>query len=69
MAWNSRLMQARAICEAAANVERSGMKVEPEVMIPLVGHVEELRRPTNTGRLMGATLRKNSMNSQPSLRE
>jgi pyruvate,orthophosphate dikinase len=36
-------MQARAIFEAAANVQRSGIKVEPEVMIPLVGHVKELQ--------------------------
>ncbi len=36
-------MQARAIFEAAANCVRSGVKAEPEVMIPLVGHVKELR--------------------------
>ena len=35
-------MQARAIFEAAANVKRAGVAVEPEVMIPLVGHVKEL---------------------------
>jgi pyruvate,orthophosphate dikinase len=35
-------MQARAIFEAAANVRQAGLKVEPEVMIPLVGHVKEL---------------------------
>jgi pyruvate,orthophosphate dikinase len=35
-------MQARAIFEAAANVRQAGVKVEPEVMIPLVGHVKEL---------------------------
>jgi pyruvate,orthophosphate dikinase len=34
-------MQARAVFEAAANVKRSGVPVEPEVMIPLVGHVKE----------------------------
>jgi pyruvate,orthophosphate dikinase len=34
-------MQARAVFEAAANVKRSGLAVEPEVMIPLVGHVKE----------------------------
>jgi pyruvate,orthophosphate dikinase len=34
-------MQARAVFEAAANVKRSGIAVEPEVMIPLVGHVKE----------------------------
>ena len=37
-------MQARAIFEAALQVTKSGTKVKPEVMIPLVGHVEELRR-------------------------
>ncbi|HVN85305.1 MAG TPA: pyruvate, phosphate dikinase [Candidatus Binatia bacterium] len=36
-------MQSRAIFEAAANVQREGTKVEPEVMIPLVGHVKELK--------------------------
>ncbi|MBI1817685.1 MAG: pyruvate, phosphate dikinase [Deltaproteobacteria bacterium] len=36
-------MQARAIFEAAADVQRGGTKVEPEVMIPLVGHVKELQ--------------------------
>jgi pyruvate,orthophosphate dikinase len=37
-------MQARAIFEAALQVSRTGIAVKPEVMIPLVGHVEELRR-------------------------
>ncbi|MGH2753342.1 MAG: putative PEP-binding protein, partial [Actinomycetota bacterium] len=37
-------MQARAIFEAALQVAKSGTKVKPEVMIPLVGHVEELKR-------------------------
>ena len=36
-------MQARAIFEAAANVIKGGAKAEPEVMIPLVGHVKELQ--------------------------
>ncbi|MBP1687301.1 MAG: ppdK [Deltaproteobacteria bacterium] len=36
-------MQARAIFEAAANVVKSGKAAEPEVMIPLVGHVKELQ--------------------------
>ena len=35
-------MQARAIFEAAAQVQQEGIKVHPEVMIPLVGHVKEL---------------------------
>jgi len=37
-------MQARAIFEAAVQVARKGIAVKPEVMIPLVAHVEELRR-------------------------
>jgi pyruvate,orthophosphate dikinase len=37
-------MQARAIFEAAVRVARTGTPVKPEVMIPLVGHVEELKR-------------------------
>jgi len=36
-------MQSRAIFEAAANVRRRGIQVEPEVMIPLVGHFKELQ--------------------------
>lgn len=36
-------MQARAIFEAAANIKKRGINVEPEVMIPLVGHVKELQ--------------------------
>ena len=37
-------MQARAIFEAAAQVQRAGKRVIPEIMIPLVGDPEELRR-------------------------
>jgi len=36
-------MQARAIFEAAADVKAAGGEVRPEVMIPLVGHVKELK--------------------------
>ncbi|MER3543788.1 MAG: pyruvate, phosphate dikinase [Chloroflexota bacterium] len=36
-------MQVRAIFEAACNVAKEGVVVKPEVMIPLVGHVNELR--------------------------
>ena len=35
-------MQSRAIFEAAAEVKKRGIPVEPEVMIPLVGNVKEL---------------------------
>jgi pyruvate,orthophosphate dikinase len=37
-------MQARAIFEAALAVSKKGIPVKPEVMIPLVGSVEELKR-------------------------
>jgi pyruvate,orthophosphate dikinase len=36
-------MQARAIIEAACQLAKEGTKVVPEIMIPLVGHVKELR--------------------------
>jgi pyruvate,orthophosphate dikinase len=36
-------MQARAIFEAAAQLNKEGLKIVPEVMIPLVGMVKELR--------------------------
>ncbi len=34
-------MQARAIFEAAVDVSKRGIKVLPEIMIPLVGHINE----------------------------
>src|SRR3989449_6066256 len=43
-------MQARAIFEAACRVGARGRKVMVEVMIPLVAHVEELRRQTEIDR-------------------
>jgi pyruvate,orthophosphate dikinase len=36
-------MQTRAIIEAACRLNKEGQKVVPEIMIPLVGHVKELR--------------------------
>jgi pyruvate,orthophosphate dikinase len=36
-------MQARAIIEAAVNVSKKGISVKPEIMIPLVGHVNEFK--------------------------
>jgi pyruvate,orthophosphate dikinase len=36
-------MQCRAIFEAACNVQKAGTKVEPEIMIPLVGFLTELK--------------------------
>ena len=37
-------MQARAIFEAAVLVRKAGKEVHPEIMVPLVGDAEELRR-------------------------
>jgi len=37
-------MQARAIFEAACEVKKEGIDVLPEIMIPLVGHVNELKQ-------------------------
>ncbi len=37
------VMQTRAILQAAAKLLKRGQKVLPEIMIPLVGHVNELR--------------------------
>jgi pyruvate,orthophosphate dikinase len=45
-------MQARAIFEAAASLKKRKLAVMPEVMIPLVGHVKELR---NQERIVRAT--------------
>jgi len=36
-------MQAKAIIQAALNVNKKGMTVVPEIMIPLVGEVKELK--------------------------
>jgi pyruvate,orthophosphate dikinase len=36
-------MQTRAIIEAACRLHKEGTKAVPEIMIPLVGHVKELR--------------------------
>ncbi|MFB9758423.1 pyruvate, phosphate dikinase [Ectobacillus funiculus] len=37
------MMQAKAIFYAIANVKEKGIDVKPEIMIPLVGHVNELK--------------------------
>ncbi|TMC47482.1 MAG: pyruvate, phosphate dikinase [Chloroflexi bacterium] len=37
-------MQVRAILEAAVQLKREKVDARPEIMIPLVGHIEELRR-------------------------
>src|SRR5438045_4859609 len=36
-------MQTRAILEAALELAREGIKIDPKIMIPLVGHVNELK--------------------------
>ncbi len=36
-------MQVRAILEAAVHVKRAGIDVHPEIMVPLAGHVNELK--------------------------
>lgn len=41
------VMQTRAVIEAAINVEKSGIKVKPEIMIPLVGDTKELKYVKN----------------------
>jgi pyruvate,orthophosphate dikinase len=35
-------MQVQAIIEAACELQREGIEVHPEIMVPLVGHVKEL---------------------------
>jgi pyruvate,orthophosphate dikinase len=37
-------MQVRAIVEATCELRKEGVRVEPEIMIPLVAHVHELER-------------------------
>ncbi len=37
------VMQTRAILEAATELTKAGKKIHPKIMIPLVGHVNELR--------------------------
>ena len=40
-------MQTKAVIEAAINVNKEGLNVEPEIMIPLVGEVKELKYVKN----------------------
>ncbi len=47
-------MQARAIIEAALEVAAEGVEVLPEIMVPLVGHVDEF---TNQRAIIDATAR------------
>ncbi|MFP4556792.1 MAG: pyruvate, phosphate dikinase [Bacteroidales bacterium] len=48
-------MQARAIIEAAVNLKKRGVKTFPEIMIPLIGTVEEFR---NQEKVVRATAEK-----------
>ncbi len=47
-------MQARAIFEAAVAVQRAGKTVKPEIIIPLVGHVAELKLQADVVRRVAA---------------
>lgn len=37
------VMQTRAIIEAAINVNKEGMNVKPEIMVPLIGDIKEMK--------------------------
>ncbi len=41
------VMQTKAIIQAAINVKKEGYKVKPEIMVPLVGEVKELKYVKN----------------------
>jgi len=50
-------MQVRAVLEAACTVAEQGLKVEPEIMIPLTGTVDEMRLTyENTKKVADAVL-------------
>ncbi|HSO75678.1 MAG TPA: putative PEP-binding protein, partial [Blastocatellia bacterium] len=51
-------MQARAIFEAAARVQKKGVKVLPEIMIPLVSMVSELKLQADVVRRVAAEVMK-----------
>ncbi len=53
-------MQTRAVIEAAINVTKKGIMVEPEIMIPLVGEVNELKYVKNIVQEVADELIKNS---------
>jgi pyruvate,orthophosphate dikinase len=51
-------MQTRAIIEAACQLAKEGTKVVPEIMIPLVGHVKELKdQKTIVDRIAGEVMK------------
>jgi pyruvate,orthophosphate dikinase len=49
-------MQVRAIMEAACNADKDGIKVLPEIMIPLVADVKELRHQVEIVRTVAETV-------------
>jgi pyruvate, orthophosphate dikinase len=51
-------MQVRAIFEAAAKVQKSGVKVRPEIMIPLVGFRKELENQVELTHRVAAQVQK-----------
>ncbi|MBM4454837.1 MAG: pyruvate, phosphate dikinase [Verrucomicrobia bacterium] len=51
-------MQARAVFEAAAEVQAAGLKVRPEIMIPLVGFPKELELQLEVVHRVAATVQK-----------
>ena len=51
-------MQARAIFEAAIEVQKEGIKVKPEIMIPLVGFAKELELQVALVRAIAAEVSK-----------
>jgi pyruvate,orthophosphate dikinase len=51
-------MQVRAIFEAAAEVQKKGIKVKPEIMIPLVGFTKELKLQLEVVRKVAADVQK-----------
>jgi pyruvate,orthophosphate dikinase len=56
-------MQTRAIIEAACRLNKEGLKVVPEIMIPLVGHVKELRdQKTIVDRVAAETMKAEGIN-------
>jgi pyruvate, orthophosphate dikinase len=55
-------MQTRAIIEAACQLAKEGVKVVPEIMIPLVGLVKELRdQKAIVNRVAGETMKANGV--------
>jgi pyruvate,orthophosphate dikinase len=53
-------MQVRAIMEAACEVAEKGKKVKPEIMIPLIGHINELKYTKRYIKEMAESVLKNT---------